>query len=175
MYVAFLRGINVSGKNKIVMSDLVKSFENQGFLSVKHYLNTGNIVFNVENASSTIKSMEQSITEMIRNEFDLNIHVIVLSKKDLVQITEAYPFESEDGKNMYVTLMQNPPIPELSSSIESVKKPVDSFLITGNVLYLYVPSGYGKSKLSNNFIEKKGQVTATTRNINTFKKLQNML
>ena len=44
-YIAFLRGINISGKNKIPMAELKKSFENQNFSQVKTYLNSGNVIF----------------------------------------------------------------------------------------------------------------------------------
>ena len=44
-YIAFLRGINISGKNKIDMSDLKSEFENAGFTNVSTYLNSGNVLF----------------------------------------------------------------------------------------------------------------------------------
>lgn len=46
-FVALLRGINVSGKNKIPMAELKKNFENLGFAEVKTYLNSGNVIFQV--------------------------------------------------------------------------------------------------------------------------------
>ncbi len=44
-YIAFLRGINISGKNKISMEELKKTFEEFGFKDVKTYLNSGNVIF----------------------------------------------------------------------------------------------------------------------------------
>ena len=44
-YIAFLRGINVGGKNKIPMAELKKEFEKLGFREVKTYLNSGNVAF----------------------------------------------------------------------------------------------------------------------------------
>ncbi len=35
-YIAFLRGINISGKNKISMSELKKNFEELGLKKLKH-------------------------------------------------------------------------------------------------------------------------------------------
>lgn len=43
-YIAFLRGINVGGKNKIVMSDLKEQFQQNGFQDVVTYINSGNII-----------------------------------------------------------------------------------------------------------------------------------
>ncbi|MDY4194376.1 MAG: DUF1697 domain-containing protein, partial [Bariatricus sp.] len=44
-YVALLRGINISGKNKVPMSELKKCFEKLAFEEVKTYLNSGNVIF----------------------------------------------------------------------------------------------------------------------------------
>ena len=45
-YIGLLRGINVSGKNKIPMNELKQELENLGFENVITYLNSGNIIFN---------------------------------------------------------------------------------------------------------------------------------
>ena len=47
-YVAFLRGVNISGKNKVPMAELKKAFEKIGFSEVKTYLNSGNVIFSCE-------------------------------------------------------------------------------------------------------------------------------
>lgn len=44
-YIALLRGINISGKNKISMSELKKEFEILGYENVVTYLNSGNVIF----------------------------------------------------------------------------------------------------------------------------------
>ena len=47
-YVALLRGINISGKNKVPMAELKKEFEKLQFGGVKTYLNSGNVLFSSE-------------------------------------------------------------------------------------------------------------------------------
>lgn len=44
-YIALLRGINVSGKNKVPMAELKKCFESLGVMEVKTCLNSGNVIF----------------------------------------------------------------------------------------------------------------------------------
>ena len=43
-YVAFLRGINVSGKNKIAMAELKALFISMGIAGVSTVLNSGNVL-----------------------------------------------------------------------------------------------------------------------------------
>ena len=47
-YIALLRGINISGKNKISMSELKKELEENKYREVVTYLNSGNVIFETD-------------------------------------------------------------------------------------------------------------------------------
>ena len=51
-YVALLRGINVVGKNKLPMKDLVAILEDLGCENVKTYIQSGNVVFSTRKKPS---------------------------------------------------------------------------------------------------------------------------
>ena len=78
-YVALLRGINISGKNKIPMAELKKEFEKLAFEEVKTYLNSGNVIFS-SNENDTKKFANQ-IEGMIKNQFELEIPVFVIFRR----------------------------------------------------------------------------------------------
>ena len=44
-YVLLLRGINVGGRNKIVMADLRQAVADLGYDNVETYINSGNLFF----------------------------------------------------------------------------------------------------------------------------------
>ena len=67
-YVALLRGIDISGKNKVQMVELKKDFEELAFEKVKTYLNSGNITFSSDE-DNTEKFIKQ-IEGMIKKQFD---------------------------------------------------------------------------------------------------------
>lgn len=83
-YVALLRGINVSGKNKVFMPALKEGFEQLAFEDVKTYLNSGNVIFSSH--EDDIKKLTNQIELMIHNQFHLDISVFVISKQDLLDI-----------------------------------------------------------------------------------------
>lgn len=63
-YIAFLRGINVGGKNKIPMACLKAGFEEMGLAEVKTCLNSGNVIFSrdghdEENFSGRLESNDK--------------------------------------------------------------------------------------------------------------------
>lgn len=62
-YVAFLRGINIGGKNKIDMADLKYEFEKLSFNEIKTYLNSGNVIFSSDEVDITkfVKQIEAMI------------------------------------------------------------------------------------------------------------------
>lgn len=66
-YVALLRGINISGKNKIPMAELKKEFEKLAFEEVKTYLNSGNVIFS--SSENDTKRFISQIEGMIKNQF----------------------------------------------------------------------------------------------------------
>lgn len=102
-YVALLRGINISGKNKVPMLDLKKGFENIGFEDVKTYLNSGNVVFS---GKDDIQKTTKQIEEMIKSQFDLNIPVFVIAMEELEDILSQAPdWWGNDNKEIYDNLI----------------------------------------------------------------------
>lgn len=64
-YIAFLRGINVSGKNKVPMAELKIGFEGIGFEAVRTYLNGGNVIFSSD--KDDIDGFRSQIETMVKN------------------------------------------------------------------------------------------------------------
>ena len=89
-YISILRGINVSGQKKIIMTDLVKLYEDLGFTDVKTYIQSGNVVFNstkkVSN-SMLVKQIETKINEI----YCFQVPVIIRTVDDLSKIIAKSP------------------------------------------------------------------------------------
>lgn len=70
-YIALLRGINVTGHNKIKMTELKQLFIDSGFREVVTYIQSGNVIFQSE--QSDISKIEQSIIKAIEKHFGYSI------------------------------------------------------------------------------------------------------
>jgi uncharacterized protein (DUF1697 family) len=168
-YICILRGINVSGKNIIKMADLKQLFEAMGFINVKTYIQSGNVIF--ESKEQSTYNLGTSINEKINSKFGYNVPVLVKKSDYLRKIVATLPFSNIDTSKLYVTFLSgkctNPPMEQILEK----KGHTELIHIEEETVYIYCPDGYGKTKLSNNFLEKKLQISATTRNWKTVNKL----
>ena len=88
-YIALLRSVNISGKNKVPMAELKKGFEALGFIEVRTWLNSGNVIFSGEEADAA--ALTGRIERMIQRQFSLDIPVFVMTQKELADILRHAP------------------------------------------------------------------------------------
>ena len=103
-YIALLRGINISGKNKVPMAELKKGFEKLAFEEVKTYLNSCNVIFSGDEDDT--KKFTNQIVVMIKEQFELDISVFVISSKALEDILQNAPDQwGNNNKEIYDNLI----------------------------------------------------------------------
>lgn len=88
-YIVLLRGINISGKNKISMEKLKKYLIENEYQSVYTYLNSGNII--LESNESNKENIVKNIHSLIKEKFDLEISVFVISYLELEDLLNNAP------------------------------------------------------------------------------------
>lgn len=88
-YIVLLRGINISGKNKISMNELKAGLEKIGFENVSTYLNSGNAIFQSEIDNKEV--IKENIQRMIKERFNLEIPVYVTTAPELEDILKHTP------------------------------------------------------------------------------------
>ncbi|MGZ5077256.1 MAG: DUF1697 domain-containing protein [Methylobacter sp.] len=168
IYVALLRGINVSGKNAIPMSKLRDSFSDLGFNDVQTYLQSGNVVFRAEQSDEFI--LAAAIKARIAQDFGHEVFVLVMPAKEIAQVASSNPLWPKTGgdeKLFHSTFLFQPVSPE---SFQALKLPAavgEQAVLVGKVVLLHCPHGYGKTKLNNSFFERALGIPATTRNWRT--------
>lgn len=126
-YIAFLRGINISGKNKVPMIELKKEFEKLEFGEVKTYLNSGNVIFSSD--KDNIGEFTKQIEIMIKKQFALDIPVFVISKEKLEDILYNAPdWWGNSNKEIYdnlIFIMPSATFAEVYSEIGEPKEELE--------------------------------------------------
>src|SRR5689334_1227046 len=164
-----LRGINVSGRNKIKMSDLQALVAGLGDSDVTSYIQSGNVVF--KSAEKRAASVGAAIEQRIARELGFEVPVVLRTKAELTKVIAGNPFAKGDLAKVHVTFLAEKPATTLVRALADHASPPDEFRIVGREVYLLCPRGYGITKLNNTFWERKLNLASTTRNWNTIKKL----
>ena len=79
-YVALLRGINVGGTNKVVMSELREQVAGVGYTNVRTYINSGNLLFEAE-----AEDVAQRLEDLLASRYDFPIRVVLLTAQDYLE------------------------------------------------------------------------------------------
>jgi len=170
--VAILRGINVGGKRKILMTDLKSMFEDLGFSGVNTYIQSGNVIFSNDDERNNTQ-LSETFEKAINKKFGLEVPVIVRSSSELEELAGKNPFYQDgiDINHLHLTFLNEEPTSENKKKTELLNYEPDKFIIEGKDVYIYYDGKYHQSKLTNNFFENKLKVSATTRNWKTVLKL----
>lgn len=172
-YIALLRGINISGKNKISMSELKISFEELNFIDVKTHFNSGNVIF-----YSEIKNKEELILKikiMIKDKFNLDIPTIVITKEELKEFFDNAPdWWNNDNKEIYdniIFIIPPTKYEEVYSEIGDAKEEYEKIKNYKDVIYWsFNLKDYSKTNWIKTASSKIND-EVTIRTANTMKKI----
>ena len=173
-YISLLRGINISGKNKISMSELKKELEINNYQNVITYLNSGNIIFDSD--INDKESVMKDISKIIKNRFDLEIPVFIMNSKELEEVLKNKPsWWATNNKEIYNNLIFIIPpttYEEVYNAIGEPKKEIEKIKEYNNYIFWsfdlknYRKSNWWVKTASTNIKDK-----ITIRTANTIKKV----
>ena len=171
-YAAFLRGINVGGKNKIQMKALRELLSNEcGFENVKTYINSGNVIF--ETSREVNERLAEKIERAIEKEFALKIKVMARSIAEIEEIVGNNPFDGqfENEKDLHVLFLEKELPEDKRAALLAKNSENEKFHVRNREIYCLLRAGVSDSLLGKDYIGKKLKVTATARNWRTVNKV----
>lgn len=172
-YVAILRGINVGGRKKILMKDLITVLSSLSLTNIETYIQSGNVSF-YYSGKLNVSELEPLIEQKIEDQYEFKVPVIIRSSEQLQNIVNSNPYSNKDNSQLYVTFNKTEPSVDIANLLDKSSYLPDLFESTPNHIYILCNTKYSDTKLNNNFFEKKLKVTTTTRNWKTVNKLFEM-
>lgn len=160
-YFAFLRAINVVGRNMLRMSDLQALCTSLGFANVRTLLQSGNVAFEAKRRPS-----EAKIAQAIRESAGLDIKVMLRDEAELRAVVARNPFLPVRNPSQLLVFFL-----EREASGPIVYPGPETFHVAGRELYVDYVNGAGRSKLTTALIERCVGCAGTARNWNTVTKL----
>lgn len=172
-WIALLRGINVGGKNKLPMKELVATLQADGFADVSTYIQSGNVVFKSPtcNAERIAAQIAAALTKS--HGIDTHVHVVSAAQLNKAVAANPFPIPENEGNKLHLNFLEQAPEAPDRDSLDALKNPSESWLLDDNIFYLHAPDGIGRSKIAAR-AEKLLGVAATARNWRTVLKLQAM-
>lgn len=171
--IALLRGINMTGHNKIKMTDLSSLFTGLGFTEVQTYIQSGNVVF-VNRGKMQNHDIALLIEEAIHEKFGYDVPAMVRTGAEVSSVISSNPFcneENFDPEKLAVIFLHERPTAEQVEKVRDADYPPDKFRIIGREIFIYCPNGFGRTRLYTNFFENRMKVKGTARNWKTINAL----
>lgn len=173
-YIALLRGINISGKNKISMPELKKLLEENNYQNVSTYLNSGNIIF--ECNTNNKQTIMDNIHTLIKTKFLLDIPVYITTDKELETILNNSPkWWGSSNKEIYDNLIFIIPptkYEEVYNTVGEPKEDIEQIKEYNNsIFWSYDLKKYRKSNWWGKTASTNIRNKITIRTANTMKKV----
>jgi uncharacterized protein (DUF1697 family) len=174
-YIAFLRGVNVSGQKLIKMAELKALFEKWGYKNVRTYIQSGNVVFELPKTKN--ETLAKKIESQLEKALGYEVTVVVRTADEVKAIIAAYPFskiKNHDTYRLNVAFLSAEPEKANIKELESLSSADEMFKVAGNNVYLIYKVNFPDTLTGKNILEKKLKVRATIRNWNTVNKILNI-
>lgn len=173
-YISMLRGINAGGKNRIRMDELKALCESLGHENVRTYIQSGNVIF--DSVDPDQSEISAALGNRLAEIYGFQVKVLTRDRNAFQRIVGGNPFLDEtavDPRALHVTFLSLATSQSALDDIEPAPDDGDQYRFSESFeeVFLFCPDGYGRTRLSNGFFEKKLGVSATTRNWNTVSRL----
>lgn len=173
--VSLLRGVNVGGHNMIKMEALRALYESIGLRDAQSYVQSGNVVFRTERKE--LAPLAQKIEDAIESKFGFRPPVVLRTAAELREVVAKNPFAKrsgiEPGKLLVSFLFDNPAAAD-RELVRQMKFDPEELHVGSRHLYIYFPTGQGKTKLNMRMIDRTLKTSGTGRNWNSVLKLLEM-
>lgn len=169
--LALLRGINVGGKNRLPMAALVELFRRAGCRDVRTHIQSGNVIFTADAAlASRLPSL---LGTAIPEAFGFEAPVFLRTAREMEAIAAANPFldRGAPAAELHVAFLDRTPAAASIARLDPRRSPPDELLVHGREVYLHLPSGVARTRLTNAYLDATLGATSTLRSWRTVLRL----
>ncbi|HET9101491.1 MAG TPA: DUF1697 domain-containing protein [Acidobacteriaceae bacterium] len=163
-YIALLRAVNVGGTGKLPMTELKAMCEAAGFLSVRTYIASGNVVFQSSKNEAQVKAALQAVLSAYAGK---PVGVMVRTAAEMAAVLANNPFSKMPGNRTVAYFLEGKPSHDALQTATNQSN--EQLQLGAREIYAYYPDGIGDSKLKIPAAEN-----GTARNMNTITKLAEM-
>lgn len=174
--MAFLRGINVGGKNTVGMGELRDTVAGMGFENVRTVMATGNLI--VEGSSPHVRRVGRKLEKELSGRLGRRVGVLVRSADYLQKLAAAAPFGSRQAtarQKLYVTFAPVESDSRISIRGEDSPDGVEIVYTTRGEVFTALDLSISRTPNLMSFLEEQMGPGITTRSWGTIQKVLDKL
>ena len=155
------------------MRELSAIFTAAGATNVRTYIQSGNVLFD----SPLPDPLIAQVTTEIARVYSYPGRIVLRSAEELQAAYKSNPFHKAGApiETLHVYFLADKPDSAAAKSLDPDRSPGDSFVLRNREIYLHVPNGMARTKLTNAYFDSKLKTTSTARNWNTVGKLVELM
>ena len=116
------------------------------------------------------------LARRIAARFGFTVPVVVRSASDVAELPARNPFllAGAPPDILHVAFLAQAPTAAAIAALDPHRSPTDRLAVSGREVFLELPNGVGRTKLSNDWLERSLGTTSTIRNWRTVSRLDAM-
>jgi len=153
------------------MATLSAMFAAEGATSVTTFIQSGNVVFDAPpKLAATIAAR---IERQIEKKLALRVPLVLRSGAEMAEAVARNPYVAAgvDDNELHLMFLADKPAAKLVATLDANRSPGDTFALVGRDLYVRLPNGAARTKLTNAYFDKALATVSTMRNWRTVLKL----
>lgn len=155
-HLGLLRGVNVGGKNRLPMKDLVALVRAAGGVDVRTYIQSGNLAFETDDVAAVRAAVETALAAR-----GIRSALVTRTREEWRALVADPPFPIG---HLHVVFLDTLP---RTTAIDPDRSVGDRFELRGRELYLWLPNGVAGSKLTADWLDRTLGTITTSRNWRT--------
>ncbi len=174
-YLALLRGINVGGKNKILMTDLSAMFTAAGCKNVRTFIQSGNVIF--DSSAKVSAQVPRLVAEQITKTLGHKAPIVLRSLDELEDAVASNPFIKAGAvlESLHMLFLAGAPEASQLAALDPNRSPGDEYIVRRREIYLRLTTSAADTKLTNAYFDSKLATISTGRNWRTVTKLLDLM
>jgi uncharacterized protein (DUF1697 family) len=135
-YVAFLRGINVGGRN-VKKAEFVAPFEAAGFTGVETFIASGNVIAETSSRAKPA-ALESALERELQAAFGFPVATFLRTDAEVAAVASYDPFpdvDRDDKHTLHVTFLRNAADQALRDALLGAANDEDRFAFAGREFY----------------------------------------
>ena len=170
-WIAFLRGVNVGGRNRLPMEALEAFFQEAGCSEVRSVIQSGNVLFRATPAVAA--AAPKRVAARVEKALGHRPAMVLRTRDELARVLEGNPLLAEglDAELLHVVFLADRPTRAAVAALDPARSLGDRFVVVGREVYLYLPRGVSGSRFTADYLDRTLGTMGTWRNWRTVRRV----